>query len=482
MSRRARPSGLVLLLLLTWPALALAGEPDASPEPAPPASAPRPASTVVAFDPSDGAGLRETADAWLRQFGHAEGVRFVPISEILAPDQPVVLVGQAEVASCAGEPVGGDALLGLVDEVADRVLMMEYLEASSALERIELALPCLVEAPPSTLLGRYHVLRGLVAFYAEGAEASTARFEEGLLVSPFLQWDETWPPQVRPAFDDAVVGALSAGTAFLSISGRLTAEGKLWLDGLEVDPRTRTTTLYEGTHLLQWQDAEGSLHSWLATVGQGDSLEAVHRRDAVEALLTGTAERGLADYARERVLAPVERERGGRLVVAQPWEVVLFHEYDAAFGRWWLTDLAALRERRGSGARMRTAGQVMLGTGIGAAAIGGLVAALATGEGWDIYGQIFPEGVTLDSGTELGMGQVSVRDAQSVNYNWVRDIAGTGTGILIGGTTVAIAGIPLTVVGHRRATATGLHREPRPRAPGAPSKEPAAKKRGRKNR
>lgn len=466
---------LALVLALALPAAAVAQEPV---EPMEPATAPTdpmaperptPASTVVVHAAAEGAEAA-AADAWLTQFGHGVGVRFVPVLEVFPAEQPVVLVGQADVRFCDAEPVDGTAFSHLVDRVADHVLMMEYLEAAVSLGAIDEALPCLVEAPPPTVLGRYHVLRGLVAFYAETPEAATDRFEEGLLVSPFLQWDETWPPQVRPSFDAAVTGALTAGTAFLSISGRLTSEGTLWLDGLEVDPRTRTTTLYEGTHLLQWKDPAGHLSSWLATVGEGDSLQAVHRGDAVDLVLTGTAERPLADHARERVLAPVEREAGGRLVVAQPWEVVLFHEYDAAFGRWWLTDLAQLQERRQSGRRMKTAGGVMIGAGVATALVGGLLSAVGNGQASTTYDEIFPERVTLDDGTQLARGSSAVRDQESSYYAWTRDLGTAGTGIVIGGGTVAIAGIPLVVHGHRRATATGLHREQRPGAGERPAR------------
>ncbi len=62
----------------------------------------------------------------------------------------------------------------------------------------------------------------------------------------------TCPPLVKPSFDAAVKSAISAEKAFLSVSEGILTEGALWLDGLAVDPRTRTTTGYEGTHLGQW--------------------------------------------------------------------------------------------------------------------------------------------------------------------------------------------------------------------------------------
>ena len=122
---------------------------------------------------------------------------------------------------------------------------------------------------------------------------------------------------------------------------------------------------------------------------------------------------------------------------------------------------------------MRTAGGVMIGAGIGTAIVGGLLAGVGRAMANDSWSDIFPTAVTLSDGTVLRKGDSSVRDAESSYYGWSRDIAAAGTGIVIGGGTVAIAGIPLTVEGHRRATATGLHREARP---GARKKKRSKKK------
>jgi hypothetical protein len=439
---RALPtlSALALAILLATPAVA------ADP------------STVIVYEPGDGTGEQTARTAWSEQFGHTEGVRFVSIEEVFPSDDAVVLLGDAALRSCAGAPLDGEDFAARVDAVAGQVLMMDYLAASGALAELEADVPCLADAPPPPVLGGYHILRGLVAWYAETPEIAADRFEEGLLVSPFLQWDDTWPPQVRPSFDAALAGALTAGTAFLSISESITARGPLWLDGLVVDPRTRTTTLNEGTHLIQWKDEAGRLTSWVAHVGDGSSLELVHRDDAVAALLSGRAEPELTAHAHARVLAPVEREAGSRMFVAQPWEVVLFHEFDAAAGRWWLTDLAALESWRASGRRLRAGGVGMLIGGAATLLAGAVVGGLGRAWSNDVYDDIFPGDVERADGSLLSFGSAADLSDLSAEYGYARDMANAGVGIAVVGGVITIGGLPLAIGGHRRARATGLHK------------------------
>ena len=407
----------------------------------PPAPPPPPAPVVV-FDPAEGAGEQATRDAWLDQFGRDAQVRFVSAETVFPATSQLVLLGDAAVASCDGDPVDAAGFSALTDAVADKLAMMEYLEAATALSEAEAALPCLSETPTTDALGRHHFLRGVVAFYGDGHEAAVDRFEEALLASPFLQWDERFPPPLRPAFDEAVTSALAAGSAFLGVSGRITAEGGLWLDGLPVDRRTRTTTLFEGTHLVQWRPEGAGLMSWIVHAGEGQSVELVHRADAMAQLLTGGAGAALTDYAMARVLAPVEREAGARLFVAQPWDVTLFHEFDNAGQRWWLADIDAIEDWRASGRRMRGAGIGMLAGGLATFIIGGAVG---------IDGYVYAADTrSLIYGDDL-IGLRSDFDALAPSFNEARRQAGVGVGLSVVGGVVAIAGVPLLATGHQRA-------------------------------
>lgn len=406
-----------------------------------PASATEPVATAVVYDAGEGTGEETTRAAWLDQFGRDAQVRFVDVQSVFPTTTELVLLGDAHVAGCDASPVDAAQFSQLTDVVAEHLAMLQYLEAATALAAAEAALPCLSETPSTDVMARHHFLRGVVAFYADGYPSAVDRFEEALLASPFLQFDERFPPPLRPAFDEAVTSALAAGSAFLTVSSRITSEGNLWLDGLPVDPRTRTTTLVEGTHLVQWQPAGAALASWIVHASSGQFVELVHRTDAVAQLLAGGADMPLTAYVRARVLAPVEREAGARLFVAQPWDVTLFHEFDAAGERWWLADIGAIERWRESGRRMRGAGVGMVIGGLTAFIVGGAVTTDGLVYAWGTRSLIYDED---------GIGTRSDYDALAPAYNQARTQTGVGAGLSIVGGVVAIGGVPLIVTGDHR--------------------------------
>ena len=411
-----------------------------------------PAPTVVVYSGDEDL----TRSAWMQQHGGADGVRFVPIDDVLPGPSNAVLLGDALVVSCEGEGVSPAELTTLNRDALDQLAMMEYLDAATSLQRADTMMPCLSGAPRPMDLAAYHMLRGIVAFETDGPEEASARFEEGLLVSPFLQWDERFPPSVKPSFDAAVKTAIAAERGFLSVSSRILGGGALWLDGLAVDPRTRTTTVYEGRHLVQWSEAGGAVQSWMVEVRGGDSLVLVHRADAGRALLTGAAGPLLSRFGRDRVLAPVERGPGA-LMVAEEGAVVLFHRFDATAGAWIRADVDAIEDFRADGRRLRNAG-VALAIGGGVMAIVGVVDLLVGGSRLatidkDVRGADITQ---PEVGDDVGPIEVfnNQRGARASAANQVR--FGLTFGIV--GSALSLGSIPVVVIGEGRAHALGLHR------------------------
>ena len=420
------------------------------------AAAADPATVVVHdLDPTD------VESTWLQQNGLAEQPRFVSIQEVFPEDAPVVLLGEVEVRVCAGEPLGEGALDELNEQVIDSFTDMEYLAAASAVERTADVLPCLTLPPPVESLGQHHFLRGVVAFEAEGPDAATDRFEEALLVSPFLQWDELYPPTVRPSFEAAVQSAISAERAFVSVSERILDDGELWLDGLALDKRTRTTTLYAGTHLVQWKPTDGPLLTWSVEAGPGHSLTLVHRDDAIEATLTGQAGVEVSTYVRNQVLAPVERGDSGSLVAAQEDEIILFHRFDAARGEWQLADVRDLLEYRAAGRRLRTTGRAMTVGGLllGLTGVGLQIASSATADGYrrDIQKvSEQPRDSLNEELLELFGGLRGYYNSFTAEYATAQQVHNAAGVLSITGLGVAIAGIPLQIMGDKRSKAHGI--------------------------
>lgn len=430
----------------------------------PAAATAEPAPTVV-IHVSDEALVRE---AWLQQQGAVDGLRLASLDQVFPPAAAAVLLGDATVTGCSGEPVSPADLTALNRKALDDLAMMEYLAASTTLAEVDGLLPCLNGAPRPMDLAAYHMLRGIVAFETSGPDEASQRFEEGLLVSPFLQWDERFPPSVKPSFDAAVKTAISAERGFLSVSEGILGGGSLWLDGLAVDPRTRTTTVYEGLHLLQWSEAGGPVQSWMVAVEPGDTVVLLHRDDAVSSLLEARADPLLSGFARDQVLAPVERGPLAEFVVAEPGEIMLFHRFDAAAGTWIRADVNALEDYRAAGRRMRNTGIVASIAG-GVLAIVGAVALFDGGIEQDLIKEEIREGFDARDFDEDDPDDVATlaEDAETRFNNSQADYRTAGQKIRVGllfgivGTTVSIGSAPIIAIGEGRAHALGLNRKAR---------------------
>ncbi len=382
---------------------------------------------------------------WLQQNGPAEAPRFVAVDEVFDPGSAVVLLGDPAVVGCVGERRPASDLAAMNEHVIESLTDMEYLAAATVVENTTRLLPCLTEPPVAEVLGQHHFLRGIVAFEAEGEQAAVDRFEEALLVSPFLQWNELYPPTVRPAFEAAVTSAIHAKKAFVSVSERILEEGALWIDGLPVDRRTRTTTLYAGTHLVQWRGEGQDLRSWSVDAEPGQSLTLVHRADAIDEVLTGRAGPEVTRYVRERVLAPVEQGPEGSLVVAQEADIVLFHRYDVAAARWTLADVRDLLDYRTRGRQLRNTGVALTAGGLVLGVVGAVVGGLAALE------------------TELIRYSIEEADdrqaeflASAPDYARAQQIQRAGISFLVVGGAASLSGIPMQIVGNKRKQAHGV--------------------------
>jgi hypothetical protein len=416
------------------------------------------ATTAVVFDPA--VGEKAVSTAWIEQHGSDVAVRYVSVDTIFDPSAPAIVLGDVDATLCEGEPADRAAFQALSKEADNAAFGMEYLSASAVLGRLERLLPCLTEVPDSTELSHFHLLRGVVAWYAQGEAEATRRFKEALLVTPFLQWNTRYPPELRPSFEEAVRSALHAEKAFFSVSPRIVDEGTFTVNGLAFDPRTRTANLYEGSHLLQWVPTSGTASTWHVEVKGGQFVTLVHRQDALDDLLTGRADAGVTEFAMTRVLAPVEREAVSSVAVAQDWDVMLFHRFDVVSKTWRLADLAAIDVWRRTGRTMRGVGAGLIAGGVVSAIVGGVFWVPAFNDAKRINEHIDQEGYWADIGTaenpnlqRASLGELSEHMSP---MNTAQDNMRVGLSLGIIGGALTVAGVPITIVGDRRARAAGL--------------------------
>ena len=361
---------LPLLLLLSatpaWGATSLFGR-EAQPAPGSGSDT----TVLILYEPGDDpeAALARVRASWRAQKGRfaLELAEFQPVTGLLPPEQRLFLLGPARSLPCTQEfPVTSEAFTNMVRQGTRSLAWLEFDRVGVTLAMASGSLPCLSGVAERPALSRYHLLRGVSAYYSQGSKAARDEFRRGLLVSPFLQWDSDHPPDAEPAFREAVSDALRTGRGMLAISPGVVTEGNLWINGEAVDPRTRTRDLFAGLHLLQWgtSDRFVTLHT---PVEAGQGIGLAHRTDLLLALVTREADRLTELWIADRL--DTEARQGGfdEVVVAAPTaELVLFHRYEPGQGSWQEARAEALRAQIERGRRLRTQG---LAIGLGGVAV-----------------------------------------------------------------------------------------------------------------
>lgn len=338
------------------------------------------ATTLVLFDPADDldASLDRIRDAYRQQKGrHAVLLSdFRPLDEVLPPGQRLFVLGPVSPLPCALEfPVTAQAFTNLVRDGTTALAWLEFATVEGTLVRAGNALPCLDSVADRESLSRYQLLRGVSAFYSRGPASARAEFRQGLLVSPFLQWDPDHPPEAEEAFRQAVGDALRTGRGLLSIAEGVVSEGTLWIDGEPVDSRTRTRDLFEGLHLLQWGTSDRFV-TLQTPIAAGQEAGLAHRSDLARALTTREAGRLTEAWLADRLDA--QAAKGGWedvVVVGESGGSLLFHRYLPGERVWVEARPEDLLRRIEDGRRMRSQG---LTIGLGGAA----VALLGVGMTW----------------------------------------------------------------------------------------------------
>jgi hypothetical protein len=362
------------------------------------------------------------------------------VGVLLQDDGQLLVLGDARLRPCAGAPTAPEAFESHVEAAASAVAYVDYDAGAAALGAAHESLPCLSGPVSPEALSRYYFLRGLVAYYRSGPEQAQQEFRAGLLVSPFLQWDPVFPPDALPAFEAALADALKAERAFLSLSQGALAGGRLWLDGVEVDRRTRTTPIFAGTHLFQWSPDGGEPWTFVGRVDGGGTTELVVRDDLAQGFLDRTGSPIQLAFMDGRVKARLD-EANRSAVLAEPAPVPLFHRFDPESETWQLADVHALEVRVEAGRRQRRAGGGLIAAGIAASVAGSLWAIASSSQAETIRQDLFGAG---DQGTTDGQ-------FETLEPRYASLQAQTRTGWVLAGVggAAVVAGIPILAVGSK---------------------------------
>jgi hypothetical protein len=399
--------------------------------------------------PADPTVERSIRRAFRLQSGSREVV-LRPLTSLVAEDHQLELLGDGREILCDRMAKDVADVASLVADAGRAIAYLEYGSASSLLSEVDGLLPCLQQPLTPELLSRHHFLSGLAAWYSEDEPGARAAFRQGLLVSPFLQWDADYPPDARPAFDSAVQDALQTERAMLFLGERVTSEGRLLLDGVEVDPRARSIPLFEGAHFAQWQGQGSATVRTLAwRVRPGGSIRLSHREDLLQALSLG-ATNPLEAVPTGQVLD--EAATAGAVFIARPGPIWVFLPRAGA-ATWSESTADDLEVWRSDGRRMRDVGTVIAVGGAVTAVVGVVTALLGLQQAEQIHAQVYPpESPGGNRQTyDVLLPSHALAEAQ-VEVGWA--LAG------IGGATTA-AGVPLVVGGGKKALGGGFLRPAR---------------------
>ncbi len=365
-----------------------------------PAAASAETPLLVLYEPGedDDAAVKRVRTQLRLQMGRfaVKLAEFRPVGTVL-DDDLLYVIGPVGLRPCSREgSLPAAAFDGLVGDSAGSLAYLEFDEATATLDEAGAALPCLRDPVDPRTLSRYHLLRGVSAFYAEGPDAARDEFRRGLLVSPFLQWNPDYPPDAAEAFRAAVGDALRTDRGMMMLSPGVFGTGTLWIDGVEVDERLRTRDLFTGAHLLQWRPDDGD--GWLTFEGRIDSdatSALAHRDDLLNALVRRRGEPLHLEWLDGR-LATTEHEEV--LVADADDRLVLFHRFTPDTAAWVDADVTEQELLMARGRRLRGAG---IAVGVGGAAVGLLSAGMFAAAGALLRN-------AFDIGLSVGLGAFSL--------------------------------------------------------------------------
>jgi hypothetical protein len=313
----------------------------------------------------------------------------VPATELFpaTADETLRAYGDILVTACPGEPTPPDAVLEAIDRGMLQFADMEYPAAIDAFVTAEAMLPCLTGFLPEGKLGDLAFFHGLAEFYVHGPTAAREVFARTLSANPTRPWDDRFPPPPQQAFLDASKDVLHSPPTALLLRDPTGTIQEIRVDttswsGFPDAPRE----LVPGTHLIQWRDVSGSVHSLQIELVPGGQLVLLTGAGFLHAVLDGGRDPDLGRVVAPRLRQAAVDHGAEQVIVVRAGEDPQVSLFDPASGDFQLTE----RER----SRSRTEEERALWGPRGGLSIGGgFISLIAPRDEWDFqYGTIIAVG------------------------------------------------------------------------------------------
>ncbi len=375
--------------------------------------------------------------------------------ETLLGEVPQVEIVGGTVVGCPGSPLAVETFTSGLEEALEHLHYVRVEEANAQLQRLDALLPCLGGVLPRVELARIFFLQGVGLAYLGDDSGARERFRRALVVSPALEWDESFPPSPRVLFEEAFQEALRTPAATLVIEPQLGAAVDLWIDGAAMPEAGGTMTLGQGRHLVQWRESADAYGARMLELEAEASITVLGRADLAAAVLGGAG----SELVKERAagaLAPLAAEAGEQVYLAELGPAPLLHSYSFADQGWSISDqgtaarLAANRRRLRNGRLVTYGGAGVAVLGAGLSVVGYTQATRLANEASDItnstlynekYGQYVSYklmaymgyGVTGLGAAVAGSGIVMLRRASSGGPSlWATPMLGSTPGLAAG--------------------------------------------------
>jgi len=230
-----------------------------------------------------------------RELGPASGVdpqEVLHSSELLDPQEDVLLVhGAGSVRWCESDGPG-PVLSASVDEALDALIQLDYRKAAEVLDAAVEALPCLEGPLPRRILQNLFYYRGIAREGGGDRVGAEEDFRRALGIQPDYPGDPNFPPEVNEILErlrgtmqtwpEVVLQAYAPGSTAVR------------LDGQDWDAADGPRRVHVGTHVVQYRRGRTS---WTVVFDlvEGSRPVVIHAGDRVRAL-------------RDCVLDPAARE------------------------------------------------------------------------------------------------------------------------------------------------------------------------------
>ena len=352
----------------------------------------------------------------------------VHVSEVLPPgvwEHELFALGTVGNVGCDGIHLNPTDYQASLQALSAAISGME--QTLPLVERITASWSCLSEPPDPAVLAEVAFQAGVDAAMdpARGAEVASA-FEQVFAIAPDFPFDEGLAPRIHSAFLDARDRASLAPGATLRVAAA--GGASVWLDGRLVDTPTEPQELRPGHHLVQVRSAENKrLVGLVVFVVAGRSVLVVQRSS-----LPGLGPVDSGSLTRLQMLARAIADDGSEvdLLVVLPPHAGVWSWRASENAADQLVPHALLTPELVRAARpRRTAGGIVLGTGLAIAVAGAVTAGVSHHESLELRDQM-----------EEWFSSYALHEAR---YWRLQQANGVGWGLAIAGGVMVGIGLPL---------------------------------------